>query len=436
MAFRIRRGTNAQRLTITPEQGELLYTTDTKILYIGDGVTVGGTPAAGSTGTAWGTITGTVTNQTDLTTYLSSNYQPLDGDLTAIAALTGTSGFLKKTAANTWSLDTNDYVTSVTLSGDVTGSGTSTINATLASVITAGGPTGSSSVVPVITYDAKGRLTAVSTATITPSAIGAQTALNGTGFVRMSGTTVSYVTGTSSQFVKADGSLDSSAYYLASNPSGYTSNTGTVTTLSVVSANGFAGTVATATTTPAITLTTTVTGLLKGNGTAISAAVAGTDYSTSSSTETLSNKSISFGSNTLTTTLAQLNTAISDADVATLAGTETLTNKRITDRVFNTTSTATLTPDMSLYDVYEITAQAATLAFANPIGTPVAGNKMIIRIKDNGTTRTLSFTGTQYRASSDLSFPTATTVGKTLYLGFIYNVADTKWDLIAKLDNF
>jgi hypothetical protein len=53
---------------------------------------------------------------------------------------------------------------------------------------------------------------------------------------------------------------------------------GTVTTVSVVSANGFAGTVATDTTTPAITLTTSVTGLLKGNGTAISAAAANTDY--------------------------------------------------------------------------------------------------------------------------------------------------------------
>ena len=53
---------------------------------------------------------------------------------------------------------------------------------------------------------------------------------------------------------------------------------GTVTSVSVVSANGFAGTVATATTTPAITISTSVTGVLKGNGTAISAASAGTDY--------------------------------------------------------------------------------------------------------------------------------------------------------------
>lgn len=53
---------------------------------------------------------------------------------------------------------------------------------------------------------------------------------------------------------------------------------GTVTIASVVSANGFAGTVATATTTPAITLTTSITGILKGASSALTAASAGTDY--------------------------------------------------------------------------------------------------------------------------------------------------------------
>jgi len=53
--------------------------------------------------------------------------------------------------------------------------------------------------------------------------------------------------------------------------------TGTVTAVSVVSANGFAGT-SSGGATPALTLTTTITGLLKGNGTAISAATANTDY--------------------------------------------------------------------------------------------------------------------------------------------------------------
>ncbi len=50
---------------------------------------------------------------------------------------------------------------------------------------------------------------------------------------------------------------------------------GTVTSLSVVSAHGFAGTVANPTTTPAITLSTTITGLLQGDGTSISAATTG-----------------------------------------------------------------------------------------------------------------------------------------------------------------
>jgi hypothetical protein len=48
---------------------------------------------------------------------------------------------------------------------------------------------------------------------------------------------------------------------------------GSVTSVSVVSTNGFAGTVATATTTPAITISTTVTGILYGNGTSVAAAI-------------------------------------------------------------------------------------------------------------------------------------------------------------------
>lgn len=56
--------------------------------------------------------------------------------------------------------------------------------------------------------------------------------------------------------------------------------TGTVTTVSVVNANGLNGTVANATTTPAITLTTTANGVLLGNGTAISASNIITDTGT------------------------------------------------------------------------------------------------------------------------------------------------------------
>jgi hypothetical protein len=51
--------------------------------------------------------------------------------------------------------------------------------------------------------------------------------------------------------------------------------------------------------------------------------------------ETLTNKTISLGSNTVSTTLAELNTAVSDADVVSLAGSETLTNKTLTAPAIN-----------------------------------------------------------------------------------------------------
>jgi hypothetical protein len=80
-----------------------------------------------------------------------------------------------------------------------------------------------------------------------------------------------------------------------------------------------------------------------------------TDISvTAASTTTFSNKSISLGSNTVTSTLAQLNTAISDADVASLAGTETLTNKTLTSPVINTPTGITKT-DVGLANVNNTT---------------------------------------------------------------------------------
>lgn len=81
---------------------------------------------------------------------------------------------------------------------------------------------------------------------------------------------------------------------------------GTVTSVSVVSANGLAGTVANPTTTPAITLSTTITGVLKGNGTAISAAVAGTDYVIPSGSITGTAGNITATSNSTLTTLSAL----------------------------------------------------------------------------------------------------------------------------------
>jgi hypothetical protein len=113
--------------------------------------------------------------------------------------------------------------------------------------------------------------------TIDNTTIGATTPQNGS-FVDLSVTgTLSFdaAQGTSGQVLTSAGT--------GVTPTWTTPTTGTVTAVSVVSANGLAGTVATATTTPAITLSTSITGILKGNGTAISAATSGTDYAPATS---------------------------------------------------------------------------------------------------------------------------------------------------------
>jgi hypothetical protein len=71
----------------------------------------------------------------------STAYQPVDADLTAIAALTGTTGLLRKTAADTWSLEPATYITgneSITLSGDATGTGTTAITVTVGATAVTG----------------------------------------------------------------------------------------------------------------------------------------------------------------------------------------------------------------------------------------------------------------------------------------------------------
>lgn len=128
-------------------------------------------------------------------------------------------------------------------------------------------------------------------------------------------------------------------------------------------------------------------------------------------------------------------TAYTDSkDSATL----TLTNKRINPRLVTAASYTTDTGtslSVATCDQFEITAQAGALKFNNPGGTPLGGQQLMIRIKDNGTARALTY-DTQFRASSDLALPTTTIVSKTLYMKFVYNATDTKWDLLAYLNNF
>lgn len=121
--------------------------------------------------------------------------------------------------------------------------------------------------------------------------------------------------------------------------------------------------------------------------------------------------------------------AVEGVVIPSISSTNTLTNKRITSRVQAVTSSATVTPSWDNDDAVTITAQAAGLTLANPSGTPTSMQRMVIRIKDNGTAQTIAY-GAGYRAIG-VTLPTTTVISKTLYLGGFWNAADSKFDITA-----
>ena len=135
---------------------------------------------------------------------------------------------------------------------------------------------------------------------------------------------------------------------------------------------------------------------------------------------------------TMTLTSTTAITFPTSGTLATLAGTETLTNKRVTQRVNSITDAATITPTGDSSDQYNVTALAQPATVAAPSGTPTSGQKLILRIKDNGTGRALTWTTSSggYRVVG-VTLPTTTTANKTSYIGCIYNSDATFWDVVA-----
>lgn len=138
---------------------------------------------------------------------------------------------------------------------------------------------------------------------------------------------------------------------------------GTVTNLSVVSANGFAGTVAAPTTTPAITLSTTITGVLKGNGTAMSAAVANVDY-------------------------VPLSTVLTKTADYTITGTDTWIINNKTGSTFTLTLPAAASWTGRYISVKNMQAQTVVSATSNvvPIDSTTAGTAILLAVVGNWAT--------------------------------------------------
>ena len=112
----------------------------------------------------------------------------------------------------------------------------------------------------------------------------------------------------------------------------------------------------------------------------------------------------------------------------TASGTNTGDQTFLDARVQSVSSSATVTP-VSTNDLVIVTAQATDLTLANPTGAFTEGQALMIRIKDNGTARSIAF-DTNYRAIG-VTLPTTTVISKTMYLGIIYNSTDSKWDIVG-----
>lgn len=138
----------------------------------------------------------------------------------------------------------------------------------------------------------------------------------------------------------------------------------------------------------------------------------------------------------ITSTMVGLGNVDNTSDATERAAVATLTNKTLSSAtntfasVVSEASSATPTPtgDSRENELYE-TALAVGATIAAPTGTATNGNKLVIRIKDNATARTLAWNAI-YRAIG-VTLPTTTVASKTLYLGFKYNSADSTWDCLA-----
>jgi hypothetical protein len=380
-------GTSAMTASSTIPTTDLSGTV-TNAQLANSAITINGT----STSLGGSISVGTVTSVTGTSPVVSSG-----GTTPAIsmpAATTSVSGYLTSTDWNTFNNKGSGTVTSVSgTTGRITSTGGATPVIDLASGVATAGTTGSSTLIPVVTIDTYGRVTGITTAS---NPQGTVTSVTGTAPVVSSG-------GATPAISMAAANTSTNGYLTSTDWNTFNGKgSGTVTSASVVSANGFTGTVATATTTPAITLATSVTGVIKGNGTAISAATSGTDYSAGTS-------ALGTGILKSTTTTGALTIAVA-ADFPTLNQNTTGSAATLTTgRTIAITGDLTYTSP-SFNGSGNVTA-AGTLATVNTnVGsftnaTLTVNGKGLITAASSGTAPVTSVTGTAPVVSSGGTTP-------------------------------
>jgi len=132
--------------------------------------------------------------------------------------------------------------------------------------------------------------------------------------------------------------------------------------------------------------------------------------------------SLVFGTSPTLTSPTLITPNLGNATATTLTG-------RILPRVVTIVSTATPAINTDLYDAVSITALATGISSISITGSPNNFDKLLFRIKDNGTSRTIAW-GTSF-VQMGASLPTSTVAGKILTIGFIYDSILTKWGCVV-----
>ena len=124
----------------------------------------------------------------------------------------------------------------------------------------------------------------------------------------------------------------------------------------------------------------------------------------------------------ITATMVGLGNVDNTSNATERTATATLTNKRIQPRTSSSTTSATLTPDLSVASIFYRTTQTETLTINACVGTPVIGETIYIEVNSAGAeTLTINATYIPFGAA----FPATTTAGKTFLMTCTYN--GTNW---------
>ncbi len=185
------------------------------------------------------------------------------------------------------------------------------------------------------------------------------------------------------------------------------------------------------------------TGVVSGGATAVSSVqwtegtnqphsggVTIVDYTTATDWALLQKGILVHANQNGTLNTATVNSITSAATTASLTTGQTATNLRVKPLINSAATATSLAPNINSYNQYVLTAQASALTIANPTGAPYDGDIIIILIKDNGTSQTITY-DTLYSNISGLDTLTATVAGKWYTLGIRYNATVTKWQILS-----